>query len=130
MSKSSPNVSSSVLWFASIPLWKPFIRNVLNCDAYESVYSIVLIQSAFYIMYIFNCVCDGTIYGRGKTNYMLIESVFTNGLYYVTMFVLWKMGIFIPTLNSISIMFGIGMAVDLIPTIGCYIYLVKKTVYE
>ena len=120
----------SVLWFASIPLWKPFIRYVLNCDAYESVYSIVLIQSAFYIMYIFNCVCDGTIYGRGKTNYMLIESVFTNGLYYVTMFVLWKMGIFIPTLNSISIMFGIGMAVDLIPTIGCYIYLVKKTVYE
>jgi hypothetical protein len=23
-------------------------------------------------------------------------------------------------------MFGVGMAVDLIPTIGCYIYLLKK----
>lgn len=116
----------SILWFASIPLWKPFIQYVLNSDAYETIFRIVLIQSAFYILYIFNCIFDGTIYGRGKTSYMLLESIFTNGIYYVTMFVLWKIGIFVPTLTSISLMFGIGMAIDLIPTVGCYIYLLKK----
>ncbi len=116
----------SILWFASIPLWKIFIHYVLNSDEYETIYYVVLIQSAFYIMYIFNCICDGTIYGRGKTSYMLIESIFTNGIYYVIMFVLWKTGVFIPTLTSISLMFGVGMAIDLIPTIGCYIYLLKK----
>ncbi|MDD7912687.1 MATE family Na+-driven efflux transporter [Metamycoplasma hyosynoviae] len=120
------SVMFSAIWFISIPVWKPFIRYVLNSDAYQSVYYIVLIQSAFYIVYIFNCICDGTIYGCGKTSYMLIESVFTNGLYYVTMFILWKTGVWIPTLKGIALMFGIGMAIDLIPTIGCYLYLLKK----
>lgn len=116
----------SALWFATIPLWKPFLQYVLNTDAYETVFYVVLIQSGFYIAYIFNCVFDGTIYGRGKTQYMLIESIATNGIYYVTMFILWKTGVFVPTLTSIALMFGIGTALDLIPTIACYLYLLKK----
>jgi len=39
---------------------------------------------------------------------------------------LWRVGIFVPTLTSIAMMFGVGMALDLIPTIGCYLYLLKK----
>lgn len=116
----------SAIWFATIPLWKPFLRYVLNADAYETVFYVVLIQSGFYIAYIYNCVFDGTIYGRGKTQYMLIESIATNGIYYVTMFVLWKCGVFVPTLTSIALMFGIGTALDLIPTLSCYLYLLKK----
>ena len=116
----------SALWIATIPLWKPFIQYVLNSSEYETIYFVVLIQSGFYIAYIFNCICDGTIYGRGKTHYMLWESIFTNGIYYVTMFVLWKTGTWLPTLTGIALMFGIGMAIDLIPTIGCYVYLLHK----
>lgn len=116
----------SAVWFATIPAWKPFLQHVLNAEAYETVYYVVLIQSGFYIAYIFNCVFDGTIYGRGKTHLMLIESIATNGIYYVLMFVLWKTGVFQPTLTSIALMFGIGTALDLIPTIGCYIYMLKK----
>ena len=59
------SVLFSVLWFVSIPAWKPFLRYVLNSDAYQTIFHVVLISSAFYIMYIFNCICDGTIYGRG-----------------------------------------------------------------
>ena len=120
------SIMFSILWIVSIPLWQPFIKSVLNSDNYETIYQIVLIQTPFYIIYIFNCICDGTIYGRGKTIYMLIESIFTNGLFYTTMFLLWKLGIFIPTLKGICLMFGIGMAIDLIPTFGCYLYLLKK----
>lgn len=116
----------SAIWFASIPLWKPFLRYVLNTDAYETVFYVVLIQSGFYIAYIFNCVFDGSIYGRGKTQYMLIESIATNGIYYLTMFILWQTGVFVPTLTSIALMFGIGTALDLIPTFLCYLYLLKK----
>ena len=116
----------SALWFATIPLWKPFIQYVLNSSDYETIYYVVLIQSGFYVAYIFNCICDGTIYGRGKTIYMLIESIFTNGIYYVTMYILWKTGAWVPTLTGIALMFGIGMAIDLIPTIGCYVYLLHK----
>ena len=116
----------SVLWFATIPLWKPFLQYVMNSDAYETIFYVVLIQSGFYVAYIFNCICDGTIYGRGKTIYMLIESIFTNGLFYVTMFILWKTGAWVPTLTGIALMFGIGTAIDLIPTFGCYLYLLKQ----
>ena len=115
----------SVLWFVSIPLWKPFIRYVLNAGEYETVFHVVLIQSVFYVIYIFNCICDGTIYGQGKTGYMLAESIFTNGIFYVTMFILWKTGRWIPTLDSIALMFGIGMAIDMIPTLWCYLRLIR-----
>ncbi len=116
----------SILWFASIPAWKPFLQYVLNVAEVETVYQVVLIQSGFYVAYIFNCVFDGTIYGRGKTLYMLIESIATNGIYYVLMFILWKAGVFVPSLTNIALMFGIGTALDLIPTLACYLYLLKK----
>lgn len=115
----------SFAWFASIPLWKPFIRNVLNSNSVDTVFHIVRTSSFFYILYIFNCVLDGTIYGRGKTHYMLAESVFTNGIYYAAAFILWRAGIWVPTLTGITLLFGIGMAVDMIPTIGCYCLLLK-----
>lgn len=116
----------SIVWLSSIPLWQPFLRYVMNAEAYATIEYIVLVQSAFYIIYMYNCIFDGTIYGRGKTFYMFIQSVLVNCVYYVIMFILWITGIFIPTLFSISMMFGIGMALDLIPTIGCYLYLLKK----
>lgn len=113
-------------WAISIPLWRPFLQYVLNVSDVDIIIYIVLIQSVFYIFYIFNCIFDGTIYGRGKTLYMLIQSIFTNGLFYTLMFVLWITEVWTPTLTSISLMFGIGMAVDLIPTICCYISVLKK----
>ena len=116
----------SVLWFASIPLWEPFLKYVMNSYTYETVIYVCLIQSGFYVAYMYNCVFDGTIYGRGKALYMLIQSICTNCIYYVIMFILWKCDVFRPTLTSISLMFGGGMALDLIPTIACYIYLLKK----
>lgn len=116
----------SIAWLLSIPLWRPFLQYVMNAEAYVTIEYIVLIQSAFYIIYMYNCIFDGTIYGRGKTFYMFIQSVLVNCVYYLIMFILWITGIFIPNLFSISMMFGIGMAIDLIPTIGCYLYLLKK----
>ena len=116
----------SLIWFASIPLWNPFLQFVMNAQDYGTIIYIVLVQSAFYVVYMYNCVFDGTIYGRGKTFYMFVQSIIINGIYYVTMFILWRTGYFQPSLMSISLMFGIGMALDLIPTIGCYLYLLRK----
>ena len=57
---------------------------------------------------------------------MLIESLFTNGIYYTLMFILWQTKVFTPTLRNIALMFGVGMAIDLMPTIVCYLYLIKQ----
>lgn len=57
---------------------------------------------------------------------MLVQTVITNGTYYVIMFILWKANVFIPTLTGIALMFGGGMLLDLLTTIATYIYMVKK----
>lgn len=116
----------SVIWLLSIPFWQLFLEHVMNVSDPTTVFYICLVQSVFYISYMYNCIFDGTIYGRGKTFYMLIQSICINCVYYVIMFILWKVEIFTPTMLSISLMFGFGMALDLIPTLGCYVYLLRK----
>ncbi len=114
-------------WLASIPLWKPYLRYVMNVSEYESVFKITLIETAFYITFLFNsCICDSTFYGLGKTNYMLIQSLCIDVLYYGVMFILYITGLFVPTLLGIALMFGIGMAIDFIPTLVLYIRMLKK----
>lgn len=117
----------ALLWVASIPLWKPFLKIVMNITEYETVFSIVLVQTVFYITFLFNsCIFDSTFYGLGKTNYMLIQSLCIDGFYYGVMFVLYLKSVFIPSLLNISLMFGIGMALDFIPTMVLYIKMLKN----
>lgn len=116
-----------IIWLISIPLWKPFLKVVMNITDYEIVFNIVLIQTIFYLTFIFNsCILDSTFYGVGKTNYMLIQSICIDVIYYGVAFILYITGIFVPTLLGISIMFGLGMALDFIPTMILYLYYLRK----
>ncbi|MDD4000058.1 MAG: multidrug transporter, partial [Bacilli bacterium] len=115
------------LWILSIPLWKPFLQYVMNVTEYETVFFIVLIQTGFYITFLFNsCIFDATFYGRGKTHYMLMQSLVIDVFYYGIMFILFLTGVFVPTLTKIAVMFGVGMTLDFIPTMILYIYMLKK----
>lgn len=117
----------AILWLFSIPLWKPFLQYVMNVAEYETVFKIVLIETSFYMTFSFNsCIFDSTFYGLGKTKYMLIQSICIDGLYYGAMFILYITGVFVPTLWGICLMFGIGMALDFIPTMILYIKMLKK----
>ena len=117
----------AIIWLVSIPLWKPFLKFVMNVDEYEKVFKIVLIQTIFYLTFLFNsCIFDSTFYGRGKTQYMLIQSICIDVFYYGIMFILYMMDFFVPTLLSISLMFGIGMALDFIPTLIIYFVMLRK----
>lgn len=117
----------ALTWLATIPLWQPFLRYVMNVNDYQTVFNIVLIQTGFYLTFLFNsCIFDSTFYGLGKTNYMLIQSICIDVVYYGLMFILYIAGVFVPTLLGISLMFGIGMTLDFIPTMILYIYMLKK----
>ena len=117
----------AIIWLISIPLWKPFLQYVMNVEEYETVFKIVLLETGFYITFLFNsCIFDSTFYGIGKTNYMLIQSMCIDGFYYGVMFVLYLTGVFVPTLLGVCLMFGIGMALDFIPTLCLYLRMLKK----
>ena len=69
---------------------------------------------------------DSTFYGLGKTHYMLYQSLIVNILFYGVAFILYQLGLFTPTLTSIAILFGLGIFIDMIPTVALYVYLLKK----
>lgn len=69
------------LWAVLIPTYKPFMQYVLGYADVDKLFRLVMVLFAFYILYAFQNVFDCTFYGRGKTNYMLFESVVTNSVY-------------------------------------------------
>ena len=97
----------------------------MNIGDFEKVFSLVLIQLIFYIIFAYNNVMDSTFYGVGKTDYMLWQSLIVNIIWYGGAFILFQIGVFEPTLNGIALLFGLGMAFDFIPTILLYFKLFK-----
>ena len=113
-------------WIVLIPLYKPFMLNVLNYQDVDKLFSLVIVLLGFYVLYAFQNVFDSTFYGLGKTHYMLFESIVTNIVYYGICFILYITHVFKPTLFGIALMFGIGNAFDSIVSAIAYGYLLKK----
>ncbi len=116
----------SALWFISIPLWKPFMANILQFTDVDKLFDLVLVLIGFYVLYAFQNVFDSIFYGLGKTDYMLFESVVTNTIYYGIAFVLYVTGVWTPSLIGIALLFGIGNAFDSIVSLGAFAFLLKK----
>ena len=115
------------LWVVLIPLYKPFMQHVLNFDDVDKLFRLVMILLGFYVLFAVQNVFDMTFYGRGKTNYMLFESVVTNSVYYGIFFILYLKGIWVPTLTSIALMFGGGNAFDsIVSGIAYYVFMRKS----
>jgi hypothetical protein len=114
------------IWFMTIPLWKPFMANVLQFSEIDKLFNLVLVLVGFYVLYAFQNVFDSIFYGLGKTNYMLFESVVTNTTYYGIAFVLYLTGVWTPSLIGIALLFGIGNAFDSLVSLGAFAFLLKK----
>jgi len=115
-----------LFWIILIPLYKPFMKHVLQFNDVDKLFNLILILLGFYILYAIQNIFDSTFYGLGKTNYMLFESVVTNIIYYGICFILYITDIFHPTLLGIALMFGIGNAFDSIISFIAYRYLLRK----
>lgn len=114
------------LWILSIPLWKPFMANVLGYVDVDRLFQLVIILLGFYVVYAFQNVGDSMFYGLGKTQYLLFQSVVTNAVYYGGAFLLYQMGLWTPSLTGIALMFGCGMAFDAAASFGAYWYFCRK----
>lgn len=115
-----------IIWLITLPFWNMFIKNVMNISNYEDVYWIALVSVFFYITFAFNNVIDSVFYGIGKTNYMLFQSVVINSVFYGTLFILYLLGIYKPTLGLIAVMFAAGIAFDSLLTYLMFIWMLKK----
>ena len=109
-----------------IPLYKPFMKYVLNYGDVDKLFDLVMVLFGFYVLYAIQNIFDCTFYGLGKTHYMLFESVVTNSIYYGIAFILWKAKVWTPSLIGIALLFGIGNAFDTIVSLGAYWFLLKR----
>ena len=114
------------LWFVSIPVWKPFMTNILGFTDVDKLFGLVMLLVGFYVMYAVQNVFDATFYGLGKTNYMLFESVVTNSIYYGIAFILYATNVWIPTLSGIALLFGIGNAFDSVVSLVAYAFMLRR----
>ncbi|WP_417882784.1 MATE family Na+-driven efflux transporter [Vibrio rumoiensis] len=115
-----------LIWFISAPQWEPFIQNVMGVGNAEQVVSLVYLMVGFYVIFALNNVIDSYFYGIGRTDLMLYQSLAVNTLFYGTAFVLYQFGWFVPTLDRVAIMFGLGIAFDAILTWGLYVMLRRQ----
>ncbi len=104
------------------------MSHILGFSDVDKLFGLVLVLLGFYVLYAYQNVFDATFYGRGKTNYMLFESVVTNSIYYGIFFVLYLTGVWTPTLMSIALMFGGGNAFDSVVSYIAYRHFRKRYV--
>lgn len=101
-----------IVWIAAIPLYKPFMEHVLGYSDVEKLFGLVIVMLGFYMIYAFQNVFDAIFYGTGHTEYMLFESILTNTIYYGAAFILYRLGLWSPTLIGIALLFGFGNVFD------------------
>ena len=107
-----------VLWLVFLPFWGA-VAGILNSNTGVvnlSVEAMTLLIVP-YILLALNLVTDSIFYGVGKTQYQAYQAIITNGTVYVVDFAAYLTGVWLPTFNSIMILFGIGILVDSILTV-------------
>ncbi len=116
------------IWIITIPLYKPFLSNVLGLEGEQliDVLNLSLISLSFYVLFAFNNIIDSICYGIGKVELLLYQSLIVNIVFYGAMFILYKTGIYEPTLYKLAIMMATGVAIDSIITFIMFKRFAKK----
>ncbi len=106
-----------LLWGITIPFWMPFFRHVQNLQNANEIFMIVIKLVPFYIAYAGCAVIDNIFIGVGKTIYNAVNSLIINIGYYGIFYVLYRINAVEFNMNTIIIMFGLGMVVHYIVSI-------------
>lgn len=114
-----------LLWLFFLPLNPMFMKNVLNYDNYLEINKIVNLLFGFYICFALSSVIDAFLISEGRIGLFLLQTIIVNGTVYPIYFILYKLNVWIPDVNSIAIMFGIGLVVHLIVIGILFIIMVK-----
>lgn len=99
---------TTVIWFALIPTYKPFIEVVLNNKDYEVIGHLAIISIGFYVSFAFNDPIDKILFGDGKAQYILAQSLIVNTVIYIPYYYLKDS----MTIDDVAIMMGSAIALD------------------
>ena len=97
-----------LLWFALIPTYQWFFRDVEGINNPGRIFEIVLKNLGFYVAYAYSQIPDAIFVGLGKTKYNAINSLICNIVYYGIWFILYKTSVVVMSMDMIIVMFGCG----------------------
>ena len=124
--------SVAVAWFfVGIFFW-PKIAGFFNDDPNVVLIStqVVSILLFPYILLAFNLVADSVFYGSGRTEFLAYQSLIVNVFVYGAAYILYRSKIWIPDLDSVMILFSIGIVVDSILTAIFARVVLRKIAYR
>lgn len=111
-------VATVGVWIVSIPLWNIIFSKLMDVTNPGDIFYITIVALPFYVTYLISSYIDNIFYGLGETKYTMFISLVVNIVYYGIIFILFKNGVFNPSINFILMMFGGGMVVHLILSIA------------
>ncbi len=114
-----------LIWAITIPAYKPFIHTIMNVDDASSVYKIIMLLFAFYICYALSSPLDAWFIAEGRIGIFLLQTIIVNLIFYPIYYICYKTGAWIPSLESIALMFGFGLLVDFIVDVILYWIVIK-----
>lgn len=106
-----------LVWTITIPLWPIFYKYAENLSNANEIFVITLKLVPFYIAYAASAIIDNIFVGLGKTWYNMINSIIINFVYYGVFYILYLTNAITFTLDTIILMFGLGMVCHLIVSI-------------
>ncbi len=125
-------ISACVLaiWLMCIPFYDDFLKNILNAREIAKILQLLTILLPCYAVFSFGQIWNSYLYGIGRTDMILYASLFMNLVYYSLFYIFYKVGIFIPSLSSISLMFGGGLILSSCISFIQFKYLRKNSAFE
>ena len=109
-----------------IPVALFVFKNVYNLSNHLDYFYVLLKLLPCYIIFIFDSIIEAYFISTGKLHHILIQTVITNILVYFTAFILYLCGAWMVTLNSIILLFNLGVVISSMYTIFAYIIEKRK----
>ena len=103
-----------------IPIAFLVFKYIYKLENYIDFFVVLLKLLPCYSLFIIDSIVEAYFISMGKMHHILIQTFITNILVYLTALILYLCGVWIVTLNSIIILFNLGVIISSLYTITAY----------
>lgn len=111
-----------------IPVALLIFKFVYSLSNYLDYFLVLVKLFPCYIVFIFDSIIESYFIATGKMKHILVQTILTNIFVYCTALILYLCGVWSITLDSIILLFNLGVVVSSIYTISVYFIEMKKEI--
>lgn len=116
----------SLFMTSLVPISPLIFKWIYNLPNYMDYFFVLLKLFPCYLVFVFDSVVEAYFSATGKLHHILIQTILTNVLVYLSAFILYLLGVWTITLNAIIILFNLGMIISSTYTIIIYLIGIRK----